>query len=75
MNERANDPLMSIVTDFFSTVLKGTEQSLQQGLSVSSQDAVVAEWSQSTPFHIADATFRMEPNGNISLLLTVAPKS
>ena len=73
MNEKANDPLTHIATDFFSTVLKATEQSLRQGQLAFSREQPLA-WNQSTPWHTADATLRMEPDGNISLSLTVRPK-
>ena len=74
MNEKANDPLTLIATDFFSTVLKATEQSLRQGQLAFSREQPVA-WSQSTPWHTAGATLQMESDGSISLSLMVRPKN
>ena len=73
MNQKVRDRQMSIAEDFVSTILKDIGQLRQQEPSAS-LPAPPLEWNLSTPLHTADAIFLMEPNGNISLSLTVRHK-
>ena len=59
-----------IAIDLCSNILKDIEQSLQQAPSAFWPGPPL-EWNLSTPLHIAEGTCLTEPNGNISLSLTV----
>ena len=73
MKQKVKKRQTNTATDFFSTVLKATEQLLQQEQSLSSQGLLLG-WNRYTQSHTADVTFQMESNGNISLSLTVQRK-